>query len=989
VCVLPVMAEEIDFTTLPRWMRHAHFFDFKYPEQGERFIRTLQSLCQAPRVPFMVEDKPDDFVERPKEFNQLLALLLDPKREEPIAITAALRGAGGYGKTTLAKALCHDEAIQNAFDDGILWVTLCENPGDLTGRVEDLIYTLSGERPGFSSVQAAAARLAELLADRDILLVIDDVWNAAHLTPFLQGGSRCSRLITTRNSDTLPAKTKGIDLDAMRPDEATSLLGFNLPEGESSELKRLAQRLGEWPLLLKLVNATLRYRVHDLQQPFAAAIASVNALLDEYGLMAFDQDNARERHQAVAKTLEVSLRMLDEADRQRYFELAIFPEDVNIPLVTLEKLWSVAGYKPVHTEKLCEKLHKLSLLLHFDLSDRTIRLHDVMRQYLVQKIGADLPKLHAQFLDTYCSTTSIQTWANLPTDEPYLWRNLAYHLHGSGQAEILRRLLLDYNWLANKLAACEINALLADYDFFPQDQDLQLIQSALRLSSNVLSGDCNQLSGQLHGRLLGHESSQIQAFLEKVITKTKGLWLRPLFSSLTAAGGSLLRTLDWKGFGGPLTLVAITSDGKLAVSVSNFDDKILEVWNLQTDKLLRTLEGHDRMVTSVAITPDGKLAVSGSYGKTLKVWNLHTGACVKTLEGGGYGDPIHAVALASDGKIAVSAGGYHDAMPDEEPCDYTVKVWNLRTGKCLKTLEGHNDVVNAVALTSDSKIAVSASSDKTLKVWDLHMGACLKTLEGHSKEVTSVAITPNDKLVVSASDDKTLKILSLRTGECIKTLEGHGKSVNAVVLTPDNKIAVSASDDKTLKVWDLRTGNCLKTFEGHSDPVKAVALISDGKIAVSVSETTLKFWNLHKDACLKTERHSKSVNAVVLAPDGKIAVSASSDTTLKVWDLHAGACLKTLEGHNDPVKAVAFMLGGKIAASAAGFARQPIAHNFKVWNLHTGSCLENFGGHIQFVKAIALKPASMLKVSTSRDKIWNLYVLEFFYGRMLENVGRA
>jgi len=315
VCVYPVKGEPFSkeiHQSLPRWMRNAQYYDFDIEEQWQKFVSALHKSCETVRVPFMVEDKPDDFVERPEEFNQLLALLLDPKREEPIAITAALRGAGGYGKTTLAKALCHDERIQNAFDDGVLWVTLGENPGDLTGRVEDLIYTLSGERPGFSSVQAAAARLAELLADRDILLVIDDVWNSAHLTPFLQGGVRCSRLITTRNSDTLPAKAKGINLDAMRPEEATSLLGFNLPEGESSGLQSLAQRLGEWPLLLKLVNATLGYRVHDLQQSFAAAIAYVNAALDECSLVAFDQDNATERHQAVAKTLGVSLQMLDE-----------------------------------------------------------------------------------------------------------------------------------------------------------------------------------------------------------------------------------------------------------------------------------------------------------------------------------------------------------------------------------------------------------------------------------------------------------------------------------------------------------------------------------------------------------------------------------------------------------------------------------------------------------------------------------------------------
>ncbi|MCI0551113.1 MAG: toll/interleukin-1 receptor domain-containing protein, partial [Anaerolineae bacterium] len=105
VCVLPVMAEAIDFTTLPHWMRDTHFLDFKYPEQWDRFIRTLQNPCKAPRVPFMVEDLPEDFVSRPGEFGHLLALLLDPKHEEPIAITAALRGAGGYGKTTLARAL--------------------------------------------------------------------------------------------------------------------------------------------------------------------------------------------------------------------------------------------------------------------------------------------------------------------------------------------------------------------------------------------------------------------------------------------------------------------------------------------------------------------------------------------------------------------------------------------------------------------------------------------------------------------------------------------------------------------------------------------------------------------------------------------------------------------------------------------------------------------------------------------------------------------
>jgi hypothetical protein len=217
-------------------MRDAHFYDLGALEEGlggpewKTFVNDLHRTPSTRRVPFMVEALPEDFVERPREFDRLLGLLLDEKREEPVAITAALRGAGGYGKTTLAKALCHDPRIQDAFDDGILWVTLGENPGDLTSRVEDLIYTLKGERPGFTQVDAAMARLAELLADRDILMVIDDVWNGAHLRPFMQGGLRCARLITTRNLETLPDRAKRVKVDEMRLEEAVALLTRGLDE---------------------------------------------------------------------------------------------------------------------------------------------------------------------------------------------------------------------------------------------------------------------------------------------------------------------------------------------------------------------------------------------------------------------------------------------------------------------------------------------------------------------------------------------------------------------------------------------------------------------------------------------------------------------------------------------------------------------------------------------------------------------------------------
>jgi hypothetical protein len=271
VCVIPVQAARtLDLSGLPRWMRAKHVADLSVSEQWALFVADLITRCEQPRVPFMADDLPADFVPRPAPFDRLISLLRDRAREEPLAVTAALSGARGYGKTTIARAVCHDDRVQEAFDDGVLWVTLGQEPGDLTAKLVDLIEVLSGERPGFQGQEPAIGRLKELLADRDILIVVDDVWNAAHAAPFLQGGARCARLITTRNLETLPVGTTRVSLEAMEHDEAVQVLAAGLPPGEESGLRRLAARLGRWPLLLKLANGALRERSAIWNQPFGA-----------------------------------------------------------------------------------------------------------------------------------------------------------------------------------------------------------------------------------------------------------------------------------------------------------------------------------------------------------------------------------------------------------------------------------------------------------------------------------------------------------------------------------------------------------------------------------------------------------------------------------------------------------------------------------------------------------------------------------------------
>jgi len=364
-----------DLNKLPRWL--GQVYDLDLIEHRKTLMRVLAGPSTQARVPMMAPEPPADFVQRRAEFGALKQKLLDA-RGDAVAITAALRGAGGYGKTTLARALAHDPDIQDAYFDGILWVELGEKPANLLSIISDLIETLSGERPGLESLNAAANRLGEALGDRRILFIIDDAWRAEDLRPFLQGGRNTTRLITTRRDDILPLKAERQPVDAMQASEALALLGWGLPEDQAAAqrpaLETLAARLGEWAQLLKLVNGFLRDRVVKGHQALDQAIAGVNKRLSEKGLDAFSARDEADRGKAVAKTIGISLDLLSESERARFAELAVFPEDVDVPIGIAARLWAkTGGLDEADSEDLLVRLESLSLLLSLDLGRRSFR----------------------------------------------------------------------------------------------------------------------------------------------------------------------------------------------------------------------------------------------------------------------------------------------------------------------------------------------------------------------------------------------------------------------------------------------------------------------------------------------------------------------------------------------------------------------------------------------------------------------------------------
>ena len=249
------------------------------------------------------------------------------------------------------------------------------------------------------------------------------------------------------------------------------------------------------------------------------------------------------------------------------------------------------------------------------------------------------------------------------------------------------------------------------------------------------------------------------------------------------------------------------------------------------------------------------------------------------------------------------------------------------TNNSNATLRGHSNYVNSALFSPDGKYIVSASLDKTIKIWDVKSGICLKTLEGHTEEIEYATFSPDGKEIVSASRDKTIKLWDVRSGKCIKTFEGHIQGVKKALFSPDGRYILSSSYDDTVKMWNIVTGECVKTFFGE-----IASYSPDGKQIVTVWDNTVKIWDIETGRCEKNFTEFVDATSVCFSPDGKRLVTASEDFTVSIWDVNTGNHVDMME-HYSIVSSAFFSPDGKLIVSASSDG------TIKIWDAETKLCV--------------------------------------------------
>ncbi|MDE0021737.1 MAG: WD40 repeat domain-containing protein [Candidatus Poribacteria bacterium] len=187
---------------------------------------------------------------------------------------------------------------------------------------------------------------------------------------------------------------------------------------------------------------------------------------------------------------------------------------------------------------------------------------------------------------------------------------------------------------------------------------------------------------------------------------------------------------------------AFSPDGQL-IAVNEMRGKVL-LMDAVTGEHIRVMKGHSYRIHALAFSPDSSTLASGSFDWSILLWDPYTGKRLKRLKG--HESRVLCLAFSPDGKTLASGC----ISPRKETID-----WLRLKGERGKIMDlKHGDL-----------------SEETLRLWDVKTGAHLKTLDGHKMAVWSVAFSPDGKTLASGGADQTVRIWNVKTGELIKTLK--------------------------------------------------------------------------------------------------------------------------------------------------------------------------------------------------------------------------
>lgn len=364
---------------------------------------------------------------------------------------------------------------------------------------------------------------------------------------------------------------------------------------------------------------------------------------------------------------------------------------------------------------------------------------------------------------------------------------------------------------------------------------------------------------------------------------------------ITVRCGGKVRSIDWAG-GRPskaLQLMVATTNNQVELYHVPVQEKSKKPTKDEHSDYNRPyaldLAGHRTDIRAISLSSDDRMLATASSG-SLKIWNVRTGSCLRTLD---CGYALCCAFLPGD-KVVVLGNKSGE-----------LELFDIASSTLIETVKAHEGPIWTLQVHPDGRSVVTGSADKSAKFWNFEIvqeeipgtrrtAPRLKLVHTRTLKVNddilNLCYSPNARLLAVATLDNTVKVFFVDSLKLFLNLYGHKLPVLNMSISYDSKLIVTCSADKNVRIWGLDFGDCHKAIFAHDESIMQVGFIphpqnDDGHLFFSASKDhLLKSWDGDKfQQVQKLSGHHGEIWAMTVSQAGDFVVTASHDKGVRIW----------------------------------------------------------------------------------------------------------
>ena len=249
--------------------------------------------------------------------------------------------------------------------------------------------------------------------------------------------------------------------------------------------------------------------------------------------------------------------------------------------------------------------------------------------------------------------------------------------------------------------------------------------------------------------------------------------------------------------------------------------------------------------------------------------------------------------------------------------DGTVRVWDVSTGKLVRSLQGHDDIVLDVAFSPDGQHLVTGGYDQTVRRWRTNEWVALPVWDGFGATVRSVEYSPDRLQIVVGTDDGKLWLGNAQSdGRPETNWLAHARAVSDAKFSTDSRRIMSSGLDHRINVWEVEGQQLVDKIDFAFSAVRSLELIGNDELLVAVGQDLMHLKRNGSNWQRESHHMGSTIRTLVVLPETGWWCLGSDDRSVQIWNADQAATMATISGHQGRVLSVVAAPSGRWFASA-------------------------------------------------------------------------